>query len=180
MSSRRTLITLIAVVAVGAAWYAFRPERLFVNQTVNESLEGAGEPGIAMTASESGAAMAANVPPEQPRLVAQGTFHKGSHETRGTASVYALPNGRRVLRLTGFETSNGPDVRVYLVAAMDATDNATVTRAGFVDVGSLKGNVGDQNYDLPDGVDLGTHRTVSIWCKRFGVNFGTAPLTARS
>jgi Electron transfer DM13 len=59
----------------------------------------------------------------------------------------------------------------------DATDNETVTRAGFVDLGAMKGNKGDQNYDIPTNVDLGQYQSVTIWCRRFGVNFATAPLT---
>ena len=88
-----------------------------------------------------------------------------------------LGGGRRVLRLTDFATSNGPDVRVYLVAAADVQDDATVTTAGFVELGPMKGNIGDQNYDIPATVDLANYRTVTIWCKRFSVNFGSAPLT---
>ena len=77
-----------------------------------------------------------------------------------------------------FKTSNGPDVHVYLVAAPDAKDDATVKKVGFVDLGSMKGNVGDQNYDVPGGVDFGKYQAVTIWCARFNVNFATAPLTA--
>ena len=62
------------------------------------------------------------------------------------------------------------------MAAADAKDNDTVTKAGFIDLGSIKGNIGDQNYDLPAGVDLSKYRAVTVWCKRFGVNFATAPL----
>jgi hypothetical protein len=71
---------------------------------------------------------------------------------------------------------NGPDVHVYLVAADDAKDSASVERAGFIDLGSIKGNIGDQNYTLSPDVDLLKYRAVSVWCKRFSVNFGTAPL----
>jgi hypothetical protein len=78
--------------------------------------------------------------------------------------------------LTEFETSNGPDVHVYLVAASDAHDNETVTKAGFIHLGALKGNVGDQNYTVPIDIDLSKYQAVTIWCRRFGVNFGTAPL----
>ena len=99
--------------------------------------------------------------------------------TVGTAAVYQLGD-RRVLRLTGFSTSNGPDVRVYLVAAGDATDTETVTKAGFVELGKLKGTQGDQNYDIPAGLDLEKYRAVTILCRRFSVNFGTAPLTPAS
>jgi hypothetical protein len=94
------------------------------------------------------------------------------------ASVFQLADGKKTLRLTNFETSNGPDVHVYLVAAQDAKDNDAVTKAGFVDLGSLKGNIGDQNYDLPANADLAKYRAVTIWCKRFSVNFGTAPLNS--
>ena len=76
-----------------------------------------------------------------------------------------------------FETSNGPDVRVYLVATEDARDSEGVKKAGFVEVGTLKGNIGNQNYELPATIDLAQYRAVTIWCKRFSVNFATAPLT---
>jgi hypothetical protein len=106
-----------------------------------------------------------------------GQFKGLAHETSGTAAVYEV-DGKRVLRLTNFMTSNGPDVHVYLVAAPDAKDDATVKQVGFIDLGSMKGNVGDQNYDVPAGVDLSKYQAVTIWCARFSVNFGTAPLTA--
>ena len=80
------------------------------------------------------------------------------------------------LRLTNFTTSNGPDVHVYMVASDDAKDAAIVQQAGFIDLGVLKGNIGDQNYQLVSDVDLSKYRAVSIWCKRFSVNFGAAPL----
>jgi len=111
-----------------------------------------------------------------PTLLFQGRFHGVSHETKGVAALYQLPDGKRVLRFTEFETSNGPDVQVYLVAAADASDNETVTKAGFIHLGALKGTIGDQNYDVPADVDLNTYQAVTIWCRRFGVNFGTAPL----
>jgi hypothetical protein len=81
-----------------------------------------------------------------------------------------------VLRFTDFKTSNGPDVHIYLVAADDTTDSESVTKAGFVDLGSIKGNIGDQNYAMASDVDLSKYRSVSVWCKRFSVNFGAAPL----
>ncbi len=55
----------------------------------------------------------------------------------------------------------------------------TVTQAGYLDLGSLKGNIGDQNYDIPVGTDLGKYHAVTIWCMWFSVNFGTAPLTVK-
>ena len=160
---RRTALVAAAAMAAAAAWYAFRPERLFVDRTVNESL------AAEVTAPTATA-------PTGPVALARGTFHGNAHETNGTATVLRLGDGRRVLRLTSFATSNGPDVRVYLVAAADVTDDATVKRAGFVELGPLKGNRGDQNYEIPAAVDLARYRTVTIWCKRFSVNFGSAPL----
>jgi hypothetical protein len=112
-----------------------------------------------------------------PATLATGSFHTNAHDTKGTATVLDLGGGRRVLRLTNFATSNGPDVRIYLVAAADVQDNATVGKAGFVELGPMKGNIGDQNYDIPATVDLASYRTVTVWCKRFSVNFGSAPLT---
>jgi hypothetical protein len=153
--SRKSLVLLAVAIFAIVAWYAFRPERAFINQRVNEQFP--------TTSAAS-------------NKLASGQFHSGAHETKGTATVFQLADGKKTLRLTDFATSNGPDVHVYLVAAADAKDNDTVTKAGFIDVGSLKGNIGDQNYDLPADIDLAKYRAVTIWCKRFGVNFGTAPL----
>ena len=155
MSNKLKVVLVVLIIAGAGAWYAFRPERLFIDQRVNEQFP---------TAS------AAN------NQLATGQFHSGAHETKGMATVFQLADGKKTLRLTNFETSNGPDVHVYLVAAQDAKDNDTVTKAGFVDLGSLKGNIGEQNYDLPANADLAKYRAVTIWCKRFSVNFGTAPL----
>lgn len=159
----KRVIVALAVVALAAAWYLFRPELLFITRTVDEALPEA--PPIAASTAAAG-----------PTALARGTFRGLAHETKGAATIYRLANGTRVLRFTDFETSNGPDVRVYLVAAADANDEATVKKAGFVDLGAMKGNKGDQNYEVPAGVDLATHRAVSIWCARFSVNFGAAPL----
>lgn len=166
MRSRTWVIGLVVLGGIG--WYLFRPELLFVNKRVNEEL--AAVPATSAMAAEATA----------PAALATGQFHSVSHETKGTATIHNLGGGHRVLRLTDFATSNGPDVRVYLVAAADAKDNETVTKAGFVELGELKGNEGDQNYDVPADLDLTKYRAVTIWCRRFGVNFATAPLTPAS
>jgi hypothetical protein len=162
---RRNWVVGLAVLG-GIGWYAFRPELLFVHQRVNEGLPIAAEQTNGMSAAEQPAG-----------ALVSGRFHSVAHETHGTASVIRLADGSRILRLTDFATSNGPDVRVYLVKAPDASDNATVKRAGFVELGKLKGTDGDQNYDVPADLDLSAYRAVTIWCKRFSVNFATAPLT---
>ncbi len=162
MKSKGVLV-VVGLIVVGAAWYAFRPERLFVNKQVSESFPAA--------------APAAATKSVEPAPLFSGRFHGVAHETMGVATVYQLPDGKRVLRLTEFKTSNGPDVQLYIVASDDAKDSDTVKKAGFVTVGALKGNEGDQNYDVPADVDLAKYRAVTVWCRRFGVNFATAPLT---
>ena len=156
MKKWKLMIPVAAVVAF-LAWYAFRPERLVVNRRVDE----------AMPAAQGSSS---------PQPLVSGQFYSILHPTAGTAAIYRMGDGSRVLRFTDFSTSNGPDVHVYMVAADDAKDIATVQRAGFVDLGVIKGNIGDQNYTLPDDLDLAKYRAVSIWCKRFSVNFGAAAL----
>jgi hypothetical protein len=116
--------------------------------------------------------------PSSAQVLESGTFYAVVHPTAGTATIYRLRNGDRILRFTNFSTSNGPNVHVYLVAADDAKDSATVKSATSIDLGTIKGNIGDQNYALGTDLDLSKYRTVSIWCKRFAVNFGAAPLRA--
>ena len=170
----RTVIAGIALIPAIGAWWAFRPERLFMDRIVNEPLAVDGPDSA--TAMHAAIAMG-NDAMAGAAVIATGSFTGVAHETRGTAAVYRLADGTRLLRFTDFETSNGPDVRVYLVAASDVTDHATVRRAGFVELGALKGNKGDQNYVIPSGVDLERFRTVTIWCERFSVNFGSAALS---
>jgi hypothetical protein len=158
--SQRTILIIIGLAVLGGAWYAFRPERLFIQTTVNESF-----PVASAAATRTG-----------PTTLLRGSFHGVAHMTSGTATIYEVEGSKRVLRFTNFETSNGPDVQVYLVAANDAGDNDTVKKAGFIHLGALKGTTGDQNYELPAEADLSKHRAVTVWCRRFGVNFGTAPL----
>jgi hypothetical protein len=146
----------VLVILLIIAWYAFRPERLFINNHVKEELP-----------TNHGDVL---------KALASGTFHSGAHETRGSATIYELSNGSRVLRFTNFTTSNGPDVHVYMVASDDAVDSASVLHSNFIDLGTIKANTGDQNYSLGQDIDLSKYRTVSVWCKRFSVNFGAAPL----
>jgi hypothetical protein len=146
----------LGLIIGGLLWYWFRPELLFVNAQVME------QPPIAA--------------PEQAMLISTGEFHSVAHESRGKAAIYRLEDGRHVLRLSEFATSNGPAVHVYLIAANDAADSAAVKAVETIDLGKLKGNIGDQNYELPDGLDMARFHAVTIWCQRFDVNFATAPL----
>src|SRR5258708_1986206 len=100
---RHMLLSILFVIAAAVAWYLFRPERLFVNVKVNETFPAAS----AATPSTTNSAT---------RLVS-GSFHSVAHKSSGNAMIYKLADGNRVLRFTDFETSNGPDVHVYLVAS---------------------------------------------------------------
>ena len=103
-------------------------------------------------------------------VLVEGSFIDRSHPTHGIAKV--ITDGeRRFLRFEGFETDNGPDLNVYL-----ATGPPDGSPGDFVDLGDLKGNIGDQNYELSDDIDLDRYTTVFIWCVRFSVAFGAAPL----
>ena len=110
------------------------------------------------------------------KVLARGEFHKAEKAGKGTATVYQLADGKRVLRLSNFATDNGPDLYVRLIAAADARDTASAAKKKYVELAKLKGNKGNQNYELPATVDLGKYRVVSIWCNRFSVNFAAAPL----
>ena len=124
MQNKKVILGVLAVIVLGVGWYLFRPERLWINKTVSESFNPTATVPAAVSPTTPAAA--------EPTRLASGMFHSGAHETRGTATLYKLADGTRVLRLTGFETSNGPDVQVYLVAAPDAKDNATVAAVSEV------------------------------------------------
>jgi hypothetical protein len=150
---------MLIAIALLAAWYEFRPERLAVNQRVHERfpVEEAATPAQA---------------------IESGTFYGVIHPTTGAATIYRFGDGKGILRFTNFRTSDGPDVHIYLVAVDDAKDSATVKHSDFIDLGTIKANIGDQNYALGAHLDLSKYRTVSIWCKLFAVNFGAARLRA--
>src|SRR5918996_542592 len=92
----------------------------------------------------------------------------GTHNAEGKAREINLENGKQFIRLENFKVTNGPDLYVYL-----ATDKST---SDFVDLGKLKANNGNQNYEVPEGTDLTKYDTVLIWCKSFSVLFGSADL----
>jgi hypothetical protein len=140
---------------------------MFLDDEVNEPVV------IAAPAPE--ASRADGGAPAAPRneLLARGRFESVAHSARGTASAIRTARGRAVLTLTSFEVDNGPDLRVYLVAG-PARDESEVD--DFKDLGGLKGNKGNQQYEIPRGVDVNRYSTVVIWCRAFSVNFARAPL----
>ncbi|MGI9566126.1 MAG: DM13 domain-containing protein [Nitrosopumilus sp.] len=93
----------------------------------------------------------------------------GIHDAQGMAKIIQVEDGTEYLRLENFKSTNGPDLYVYLATDENASE--------YVDLGRLKGNVGNQNYEIPQGTDLSKYDKVLIWCKSFSVLFGSAELT---
>jgi hypothetical protein len=181
---RRRLFWVIATFSTAVLLYlafaVFGVQALFVNKEVNEEFA-VTTPATEETAAPQEGTMndeeqSASAEPAAPVRISSGRFHPVTHEGEGDAIVYRLEDGSYVLRLENFDVFNGPDLYVYAVAAGDANDAESVLDAGFVNVGRLKGNRGNQTYALPAGFDPQKHQAISIWCRRFTVNFATAPL----
>ena len=170
------LISAAAVVGVGLiifvlAW--FQPQKLFLNKTVNEPA-----PGVIRTAPAGETnrnPKAGRSPQPGLQVLRSGSFRSLEHPTTGTAIVLRRRAGRLILRLERLSTSNGPDLRVYL-SHVPASSGLRAYRTGFIDLGALKGNLGSQNYAIPAGTDLSAFKSAVIWCRRFAVGFGVAPL----
>ena len=114
-----------------------------------------------------------------PRLLSRGELISHEHATHGTVSVVQQPDGQRVLAIAHLNTSNGPDLHVWLTDApvRPGRDGWHVFDDGrHVSLGTLKGNVGNQVYSIPRSVDLSRLTSVTIWCARFDVSFGAAQL----
>ena len=114
----------------------------------------------------------------EPQIVtlAEGSFvPRGRYNGQGDAIVLNDGSEQRFLRFENFSTDNGPDLRVYL-SASDANGDSGAFDDDFVDLGVLKGNIGDQNYEIPVGVDLSVYDTVVVWCVRFSTPFTAADL----
>lgn len=118
-------------------------------------------------------------PPAGPIDLLAGTFISHEHETTGSARIIENPDGTRYLAIEDLATTNGPDVHVWLSAGpvIEGFDGwFTAGRHDFVDLGPIKGNLGDQLYEIPPDVDLDVFRTVDLWCVQFSVSFGAAAL----
>ncbi|MFI5557855.1 DM13 domain-containing protein [Amycolatopsis japonica] len=170
MKRKRVLAVVAAglVVAVAAGLYWFQPWKLWVNETVQEALP------VAAPTSESAAPA-----PKEPMVVATGALISHEHATTGDVRILRAADGSLVLRLENLDTSNGPDLRVWLTDApvIPGKDGWFVFDDGaYVSAGKLKGNKGSQNYALPAGTDLARYSSVTIWCDRFNVSFGAAEL----
>ena len=158
----------VAVLVFVLVW--FQPQKAFLNTTVNESL-----PGRGSVSSNAAADSEAATDMGQSSVLARGRFRSLEHHTTGGALLVRLPNGEVLLRLERLDTLNGPDLHVYL-SEVAAAGDARAYGERFVDLGKLKGNKGNHNYRVPVNVDVTRYRSAVIWCKRFAVGFGVAPL----
>lgn len=113
----------------------------------------------------------------EPTAILQGQFQDADsfHQGAGAATVYELPDGARVLRFEEFSVTNGPDLHVILSRHPDPAGQDDIG-PDYIDLGSLKGNLGNQNYDIPTDVDLSEYQSIVIYCKPFHVVFSVATL----
>ncbi|RKN44477.1 DM13 domain-containing protein [Micromonospora endolithica] len=182
----------VAVLVLGGAlglWW-FQPWKLVTDTEVDEELSAVVTAAPAPTGPPPGpdptaavrrptAGSTADRAAAGPVLVRDGRFVTHEHATSGGARIVRTPDGRHRLELVGLDTSNGPDLRVWLTdqPVRPGTAGWRVFDDGrWVELGRLKGNRGDQTYAIPPDVDLTDLTSVSIWCKRFAVSFGAAPL----
>lgn len=173
------VVLAVALAVAGAGLYWFQPWKLWADTTVRDRIPTAvGAPAAADTAAPGGGTTT-SPPPSEPRTLAAGELISHEHRTTGAVKVLRLADGTRILRLENLDTSNGPDLRVWITdaAVKEGTAGWRVFDDGeYVSLGKLKGNKGDQNYALPAGLDLEQFTSVSIWCDRFDVSFGAATL----
>jgi hypothetical protein len=177
------VIVLIPILAL--AWWLGSP--LFISKNVSEDFPvvaggvTAAEVEQVMTImAKTSEEMSEDMPAmtAEPTLVASGnlrdgeSFHKGS----GQVTIYQLEDGSQLLRLENLNVTNGPALHVYLSEHANPMNGNDVNTNGFVDLGDLKGNMGNQNYEIPAGTDLSKIKSVVIYCKTFSVVFSVASL----
>jgi hypothetical protein len=181
---------VVVLGAIGFGLYWFAPWNLVIDRRVDDAL-----PSVAAAGAEEGGVDSddagagdegptdAPTPGEEPddggRVeLFRGDFHDLEHATAGAAVVIELEDGSRFLRLEDLDTSNGPDLRVVLTDQPLSSDWHVWDDGELVDLGALRGNLGSSNYEIPEGLDLSRFETAVIWCRRFSVGFGVAPLRA--
>ncbi|GGU02212.1 DM13 domain-containing protein [Streptomyces coeruleorubidus] len=176
------LVIAMLVVAVGGAGfglYWFQPWKLWQDETVQEALPGVAETSAPPAAAPAESPSGSPSPATGPRTLASGELISHEHATSGTVKLVRLADGSHVVRLENLNTSNGPDLRVWLTDAPVKQGKAgwhVFDDGKYVSLGKLKGNKGSQNYVLPGDTDLSGFSSVSIWCDRFDVSFGAAEL----
>lgn len=164
--------------AFGLYW--FQPWKLVVDERVDEALTTL--PPASPAPPTTPTAPAAPTEPARPVLVAEGELISHEHATTGSARIVRNPDGTHLLELVELDTSNGPDLWIWLTdqPVIEGQDGWHVFDDGaYVELGRLKGNQGNQQYEIPGDVDLADYSSMSIWCKRFSVSFGAAELDSR-
>lgn len=182
---------IVGVPAVAVTWWLVSP--LFFDTEVDEAFpltQNATIPsGISQSDAETVMATMAKVEAEMnetmPAEMAEtvnvaikvGQFEDGDsfHKGEGAATIYRLAGGDHVLRLEDFRVTNGPDLRVLLAKSAKPEGRGDLD-AGYEELGKLKGNVGNQNYTIPDTIDPDEFHSVVIYCKPFKVIFSVAQL----
>lgn len=184
---RAVLITggVVVAAALVVGLVVFKPWLLFTDVRVDEVLptvqssQPAVTPVPVATPDPGSSPTPIPMPDPVPVALASGTFVSQEHSTTGTATIIQNPDGTRVLAIENLDTTNGPDVHVWLSAA-DAVEGYDgwflAGGAAYVDLGVIKGNQGNQLYEIPADVDLSAYRSVSLWCVQFSVGFGAAQL----
>lgn len=182
------VILVVGAVGLVVTLALFQPWKLWVDQAVDEELptaattspQSAPQTSVAPTnAPQTSPPRAAAAP--APRDLYRGTLISHEHRTTGTVRIIELADASRVLRLEDLDTSNGPDLRVWITDAPVLTGRKgwhVFDDGKYVSLGRLKGNKGSQNYVIPAAVDLSRYPSMSIWCDRFNVSFGAAALKA--
>ncbi|GAA4421381.1 DM13 domain-containing protein [Actinokineospora soli] len=183
------VVLTIAVVAAAVGLWAFEPWRLLTRSEVDEALPAefaavevttttapptTSEAAMTTTAPVTTAPVTTTAKPG-PTVLAEGAFVSQEHATRGTAKVLES-GGKRILRLEGFSTSDGPDLHIWLSDATAGGEWGKYDDGRYVRLGEMKATDGNQNYAIPADVDLSGLRSVVVWCDRFNVAFGSAPL----
>ncbi|WP_149548051.1 DM13 domain-containing protein [Streptomyces marokkonensis] len=171
-------VLLLAVTGAGFGLYWFQPWKLWQDETVQEALPVAADDARAPSAAPSADGSSAPSP-AGPVTLSSGELISHEHATSGTVRLVRLADGSHVVRLENLDTSNGPDLRVWLTDAPVKEGRAgwhVFDDGTYVSLGKLKGNKGSQNYALPADVDPARYSSVSIWCDRFDVSFGAAEL----
>jgi len=156
-------LALAGVATVVFVLLFFEPQALFIDDRVNEALP---------TATAQQRETSEGV--REPRRLGRGRFRGLAHDASGTALLIDV-EGKRYLRFEDLEVDNGPDLKVYLSPEPASSEEGAFDDR-IVSLGDLKGNVGDQNYEIPASVDLDRFRSAVVWCERFGVGFAVAPL----
>ena len=173
------VVTVVVIVA-GAAF--FEPWRLFTSSRVDEAMPSASPlpttetPTTETPGRKRTPDVAAPAEETEPVQLARGDFEDAEHGTTGTARIIELADGRRFVRLEGLATSDGPDLHVWLSDAPSGGEWGSYDDGNYVPLGELTATQGNQNYEIPADARIADMTSVVIWCDRFDVAFGTAPI----